>query len=133
MFRIFLGYQWVLLTIQYIFAVVTPDTSSVVEIQKQRIEFINEKVIEKVPDEEEFGHSGIPDDEESTQSSWCCCGGKKKPGVLEKYERGESINEFKIASFPTTSIDWPANLTRASVDGQDPSTVSPVHALEVVE
>jgi anoctamin-10/anoctamin-7 len=49
---IFIGFQWVLISIQYVTQAIIPDVPESVEIQLARTEFINDKVIEKVPDED---------------------------------------------------------------------------------
>lgn len=49
---IFVGFQWVLIAAQFIAQAIVPDVPQGVIIQRQRTEFYNEKVINKVTDED---------------------------------------------------------------------------------
>jgi anoctamin-10/anoctamin-7 len=49
---IFIGFQWVLISIQFITQAIIPDVPESVEVQLERTAFINDKVIEKVADED---------------------------------------------------------------------------------
>ena len=48
--RIFIGFQWVLFSTQYIASALIPDTPNEVEIQCARIEFFNDKIIDRIPE-----------------------------------------------------------------------------------
>jgi hypothetical protein len=49
---VFVGFQWILIAIQFYVQAVIPDVPEEVEIQISRNEVINEKLIEKINDEE---------------------------------------------------------------------------------
>lgn len=49
---IFVGFQWVLIGVQFIAQAIVPDVPEEVEIQAERMAFINEKIIDKVEDED---------------------------------------------------------------------------------
>lgn len=50
--RLFIGFQWTLIMVQFIVAEVVPDVPPEVEIQGQRQEFIRSKILDKVADED---------------------------------------------------------------------------------
>jgi len=49
---VFIGFQWVLMTIQFIFEVAIADIPEDVEIQMQRMKFIEDKIIHKSQDDD---------------------------------------------------------------------------------
>ncbi len=53
-FWIFVGFQWVLFSTQYVFSLIVPDIPAEVELQHDRQEFIGRKLLEKEPDEGEL-------------------------------------------------------------------------------
>lgn len=89
---VFIGFQWVLIGAQFLAQAIVPDVPEEVEIQIQRNEFINDKVIEKVEDED-FGQTfeteEMVDDEEVTgqKKKNCLCfrlgGGSKSKKIPE--------------------------------------------------
>jgi hypothetical protein len=54
-FWVFIGFQWVLFFVQYVIRAIIPDIPFEVEIQTDRADFLNRKIIEREPDvEDEF-------------------------------------------------------------------------------
>lgn len=49
---IFIGFQWVLIAIQYITQAIIPDVPEGVLLQEQRVQFFEEKIVNKVEDED---------------------------------------------------------------------------------
>jgi hypothetical protein len=52
-FWIFIGFQWVMFAAVYMLSAVIPDIPPEVELQVERAEYIEKKLIEKMPDEAE--------------------------------------------------------------------------------
>jgi hypothetical protein len=51
-FWVFIGFQWFIFTIQWVVSTLIPDVPADVKMQMQRMEFITEKIIYRVPDKE---------------------------------------------------------------------------------
>lgn len=64
-FWIFIGFQWILFSVQYIIRQSIPDVSFPIQVQVERAQRINDKIIDRVPDEIELDAS-TPLDEEAT-------------------------------------------------------------------
>jgi len=113
---IFVGFQWVLIGIQFVAQAVIPDVPNEVEIQQERIAFMNDKVVEKVADEdygEEYEVEEVNDDDEGAgvdalgvKSKGCCGMGKSKTRG-KKMRTG--LKEVTVFPYPFTG-QWPAPL-----------------------
>jgi len=117
---IFIGFQWVLIGIQFIAQAVIPDVPREVEIQEQRIEFINEKVVEKVADEDygevvEVEEVNEENEEEPSakgepakpKSKGCCSLGSHNKSRAKKIKKG--LREVTVFPYPFEGA-WPAPL-----------------------
>lgn len=123
--RIFIGFQWVLIGMQFIVQAIIPDVPNEVEIQSERIEFINEKVVEKVADEDygetvEMEETEDDEGEEGGESGGGkghkkgCCGGmlgKSGKSHGKKIKRG--LKEVTVFPYPFDGA-WPAPLQGSS-------------------
>jgi hypothetical protein len=107
---IFIGFQWVLIAVQFVAQAVVPDVPEEVEVQGQRMDFINEKVIEKVFDEDaelvstasvdgDSGKNG--GDKEHVDNGCCDCFSAHHEGKgLEKKLRFAHVADFQIRQYP---------------------------------
>jgi hypothetical protein len=107
---IFLGFQWVLISLQYILQAVIDDVPEEVEIQLKRTQFINEKVIEHVEDEDFdtqvevlFEVEDADNDEQVVKG---CCGRKKGKSSMRGITNVET--DFPYFEYPFNNQD-PAN------------------------
>jgi hypothetical protein len=125
---IFIGFQWVLMSIQFLAQQVIDDVPLEVTIQQERNEFINLKVIEKVGDED-FGVVANKDEEDIVEDGkgkrgpiHCgnLCGIRCKPerphvrSVKSRRMRSD-IAEFTMFDYPeqaTASGAWPKPLSK---------------------
>jgi hypothetical protein len=120
-FRIFIGFQWVLISCQYIAQLVIPDVPEDVEIQLKRIAFIHQKIIEKVADED-YGEESLMEvdvgvDESSERHKtkhWCsCC--RFGHVTTGKTKVKEITDEYDVFPYPRNLVPetWPLPLTEA--------------------
>lgn len=120
---IFIGFQWVLISIQFLTQYFIPDVPEAVEIQLQRREFINLKVIEKVEDED-FGrtaelNSYETNDDDGANEAGCC--GRPKVSSRSRKPR-EGLDEFDVTSYPFSSVpgSWPEPLDKMNLKFKTP-------------
>lgn len=111
--RVFIGFQWVLIGLQFIAQAIVPDVPEEVEIQLARNEFINEKVIEKVEDEdfgqpEEMEVDG--DEDEGGEKKKTCCG--LLPSTQKKTKMKQLDHEYPVNPYPLDHdpVAWPKPL-----------------------
>jgi hypothetical protein len=121
-FRIFVGFQWVLIFTQFILQVIVPDVPEDVEIQEQRIKFFHAKIIDRVEDED-FADEDTQEKEELTANQNCCLAamGFRGTGLLRKMH-GSHKPTIPYEAFPgkdQAEATWPNAL-----DGNDPRLVS---------
>lgn len=115
LFRIFIGFQWVLICCQFFAQFIVPDVPEEVLIQEDRMKFINEKVIEKVEDEDygEIHDAVVIEDEEDTfgQAAKGCCnfGGKSRHRKTR-----EGLDALPVFAYPFNKVPnaWPAPLNK---------------------
>lgn len=101
---VFIGFQWGILSLQYIIGVLIPDIPNDVVIQLERTEFIVSKLIDKVPDEE-YDPKKKLDDPISVDE-----GGIK--ALLTRLKGGSSdvLPDIPCAKYPSVSSppsSWP--------------------------
>lgn len=56
---LFIGFQWVVFSIQYCIRILIPDTPMEIEIQQNRNNYINSKLIDKTQDVEDFASKSL--------------------------------------------------------------------------
>jgi hypothetical protein len=100
-------------------------TSAIVDIQKARMEFFVEKVIEKVEDEPNDADDVDINEldfsmEQPEVASGCFCMDtvQHRSKALDKYENGALMEDFPVASYPYATTDgrWPPYLTIEKLD-----------------
>ena len=114
-----------LIGIQFIAQAIIPDVPREVEIQSERIEFMNEKVVEKVADED-FGEvveiEETNDDEEGEGQSdglsgkgtkKGCCGAFRKGSKSRAKKIKHGLKEVTVFPYPFEGA-WPAPLQGSS-------------------
>jgi len=137
---IFIGFQWVLISIQFLATEIIDDVPPDVEIQLERNEFINLKVIEKVADEDFGVVHQVEDEEEVVEDGK---GGKRGPvhcgnlcGVRCKPSREklrtvrsrrirDDLADFSIFDYPAEASakgSWPKALSKAR-PGEKPLSI----------
>ncbi len=142
---IFIGFQWVLISIQFIASEIIDDVPPEVDIQLQRNDFIHLKVIEKVADED-YGVVHSADDEDELVDEGR--GGKKGPihcgnlcGFRCKPEREhmrtvrsrrirtdlEKLSVFDYPTETTATGAWPKPLSK-SRSGEKPLSIREMKA-----
>ena len=67
---IFIGVQWVFLTIQQAISTVIPDETDITLLQVDRQEFIVSKVIDRIPDEDTEQKVDVDDDNDAEVSGY---------------------------------------------------------------
>jgi hypothetical protein len=131
--RIFVGFQWVLISLQFLLSIVITDTPEDVEIQLRRAMFFQDKVIEKVADEDFFetapeetqkeaDEEGDDDKEDKPDQ---CCG--MRPGHNKQTRVRNLPNEYPLLKYPTETSKsaWP-NPLLASADPNISEKKAPV-------
>jgi hypothetical protein len=143
--RIFIGFQWVLLSIQFFAQEVIDDVPSEVQIQLERTDFINEKVIEKVADED-FGVMHVEEEQDIVEankglrSRMHCgnlCGLRCKPKREMRSVRSRVIRSdlaaFPQFDYPGENDTWPHALSSGKhisiVSGRDQKAAAKAAAL----
>jgi hypothetical protein len=124
-----MGFQWVLIMLQFIGQAVIADVPEEVEVQLQRLSFINSKVIEKVEDEDfgmtdEMDNANYEDADERAEKKGGCCAiklGKKKKARIQK-----GLTEWPLSTYPADvlPINWPKPLQKQAPT--DVEEVAPV-------
>ena len=71
---VFIGFQWALFSLQYVIAVAIPDEPLQVGIQKQRAEFLNDKILKKVKDDDSGVEDRLKALQEGERPSFVICG-----------------------------------------------------------
>lgn len=139
-FRIFIGFQWVLLSLQFISTVIIDDVPPEVTIQLERNEFINLKVIEKVADEDYGVVHAVEDEEEQVEEGrgkrgpvHCgnLCGIRCKPPrphlrAVRSRRIRDDLSDFGIFDYPTepaASGSWPKALHKARTGEAAPMSI----------
>ena len=129
---IFIGFQWVLISIQFIASEIIDDVPLEVSIQEERNEFINLKVVEKVADED-YGVVVVVDEDDVVEEGkgksgpiHCgnLCGIRCKSGSTKKNTRKSrklrtDLGEFSVFDYPeqaTASGAWPKPLSKSRGD-----------------
>lgn len=101
---------------------IIPDVPNEVEIQSQRIDFINEKVVEKVADEDfgevvEMEETNDDDEGEESESNKAkkaaCCGLMKKGSKTRGKKIKHGLKEVTVFPYPFSGA-WPAPLQGSS-------------------
>lgn len=100
----FIGFQWVLIACQFVASVIVPDVSKDVEIQLERQQFIFEKVIEHVADED-FGAVDILEEGDASGPAAAkgicnCFGGKTSSRRVEEYSEEMIVLPYPFDSKP---------------------------------
>jgi len=127
---IFIGFQWFLITCQFAISEAIPDEPYEVYIQKERREFINEKLIEQIHDDEDddmaavessasAGEAMEKDDEEDEDPEDFVKKFSKKA-----LERMNAAPVMKIGDYPsagTGSSAWPDATRRSHSTSPHPS------------
>lgn len=128
--RIFIGFQWVLISLQFIAAYAIPDVPEVVEIQLERTEFINSKVVLKVADEEFDEEEPEPEsprqaeatDEDPLTSEPLktgCCGRTLKPKKVKKLKGAAQLEPITTFEYPTSKgSSWPEMMSNPAALGR---------------
>eukprot|EP01038_Epipyxis_sp_PR26KG_P010969 gene10969-14731_t len=124
---IFMGFQWVLISVQVIIQWYIPDIPEEVEMQIERMAFYQDKVIEKVrdvADEEEEGGSGRSPSKTTTRSSmqggallpsearklgnnrsFCPCPEKQAEEKMDlSLFKGHNLPEVSVLTYPTAGV-----------------------------
>lgn len=131
--RIFIGFQWVLISLQFLATEVIDDVPLEVNIQMERNEFINLKVIEKVADED-FGVVHNKDEEDMVEEGktkrgpiHCgnLCGCRCKPArehlkTVKSRRLRNDLGDFSVFEYPeqaSASGAWPKPLAKAREGG----------------
>eukprot|EP01038_Epipyxis_sp_PR26KG_P015834 gene15834-21454_t len=124
---VFIGFQWVLISLQLFIQFLIPDTPIEVEVQLERFEFINEKVIEKVAEdevekkdddnEEEAEGEGLINVIDSEVVTKGCCGRKKKPKNKKADFASDKI-DLPVGNYPFTKMAslWPQTIDKNNVN-----------------
>lgn len=123
--RVFIGFQWVLVLIQFLFTEIIEDVPDEVTIQLQRMEFIKSKVIDGIPDEiddevdfDETAGDDMPEDgdfDAETEDKRCCLACRvEKPAVAGARKIVRGIEPFPAYAYPDTreAANWPPPLDR---------------------
>lgn len=108
---IFIGFQWAMISIQYIIAAIIPDKPMDVVIQEARTTFIVSKLIEKVADEDYDPkavvdlNAPIPEEEDEAKLL--------KRLAKRKGRAGEALPDLPVHVYPrnVAEADWPAPLS----------------------
>jgi len=125
---IFLGFQWTIFVIQNVILYTTSDRSDTVEIQLQRTEFLMNRLINKVPDEDsgEELSTSVRESESGADAAdvsfvdkflnFFVPEGEELP-TSAKYKKGKSMPQLPVSEYPTTMISgkWPDLLTKDSI------------------
>jgi len=143
---IFIGFQWVLIAAQFVAQAVIDDCPREVEIQLERMEFINLKIIERVADEEFGMEIQVEDDDEVEEGKFKRgprhCGNiwgiqcKKKDKLRGKRVRKmrTDIADYPEYDYPMDSTEkWPQPLHKSSknLPTKSPSKADVSHASAV--
>ncbi len=135
--RIFIGFQWVLMSIQFIATQLIDDVPLEVNIQTERNAFINLKVIEKVADED-YGVVHAKDEEDTVEDGVAhhspvhcgnLCGCRCKPArpkahTVKSRRMRKDLGEFSVFEYPeqaSASGAWPKPLYKAKDGAAAPS------------
>lgn len=127
-FRIFIGFQWTLVTLQLVLQYIIPDVPEEVQIQLARTAFINEKVILHVPDEE-YDEFEVEEPEEvrvaegtkesaplAAPQAVCCRPLKGKKS--RKIKNPDAIPEVPENTYPhVKGSGWPEMMARQKIGG----------------
>lgn len=106
---LFIGFQWTLLLLQFGASEIVPDEPGDVSTQKERMEFITSKVIDRVEDEpfEVVTSDAVDDGEEeeeevatSNGGGMPCCGGASKRKRLVKKLKFTGVPEVTLNQYP---------------------------------
>ncbi len=115
---IFIGFQWVLIFVQFMMQAIIPDVPVEVQIQEQRIEFIQQKVIEKVEDEDYGVVYEITDDDDE-EGADAVFGGKKGgcpclhlSGKSQNRKINQDLEAIPVQPYPFGKVPaaWPEPL-----------------------
>lgn len=111
---IFLGFQWVLISIQFFTQAIIPDVPEEVELQIQRADFMNDKVLDHVEDEDfddydpTHANDGMLEDDEAekkaTHNGWKCLKTPGKVGGGGKIRK--DLPDVPVVTYPT-NVDLP--------------------------
>jgi hypothetical protein len=130
--RIFIGFQWTLIGLQFIAQEIIEDCPAEVTIQRQRNEFINSKVVEKVADEEGayregvVGHTGSEEDLVEAGKGTpgpvhcgnvCCCRAPKDFTRVGTKRLTTDVEPYTQMQYPfaASARGWPQTLTSDNV------------------
>lgn len=124
---VFIGFQWLLIFIQFLAAQWIDDEPEEVTIQRERMDFIKSKVVEKVLDEDyadwklkrgkydpEYDEGGANESHSRTTSCACC---KATAGIKIRTKRiTQGLDEFPQFTYPISNnpTQWPAALSSES-------------------
>ena len=107
----FIGFQWALISIQFIIGAVIPDVPGSVVIQSQRQDFIISKLILNVEDEDYGEEAEDPNNRQSVIDS-------NNPLLANKVKEDDKVYpvvETRPFPFKKPADGWPAVLKRSNV------------------
>lgn len=117
--RIFVGFQWSLIGVQFIAQAIVPDVPEEVEVQLERMEFIVSKVIDKTEDEDQDTVTSFSVDANDPtknvptvhKDSLCDFFAKPKGSKMEKKLKYANLPDVALRAYPnsTTSTPNPMN------------------------
>ena len=134
MVRLFIGYQWALISTQFIAQNYINDEPKEVTIQKERMEFIKQKVVDHIPDEN-YGEDEFEDDEQiqadatawkskrhsNDKKGWMSCMSVDVMHHGRHKKTPTNLPDSLLLTYPTTNIsqDWPVPLDKYNRENYD--------------
>lgn len=112
--RVFVGFQWVLIGIQFIIQSFVPDEPEEVAIQMKRQAFITSKVIDRTPDEDPVSVEAYETEQRQSlarfvaddPSKSCCnalCGRNEKQSALREMNFNVGNAQITVHQYPTST------------------------------
>ena len=116
---IFIGFQWTLISMQYMLSAFIPDVAVEVTVQLERQDFINAKLIEQLPDEDYELYPNGPEQITASNNDHDQAEAKFLKELLKKKTKQGSL-EMAVGNYPLGTATWPGVITADISESENP-------------